>query len=331
MNVTILIDAIVRQTTVLIAQLSTAAGLRAPLAHVANQVFLDLVHQLKDQGLGNKVIADMFGIALSTYHHKVRRLSESHSVRGRSLWEATLVHIQEHGAVSHGELLQRFQRDDEASVRGVLLDLVESGLVLRGGRGDRAIYRAAELEELTPSEGASGDVGSINLLWLAVHRNGPANLEQIAQVVPFERGVLEGMLEELVEDGRVQRSEQGNETRYSAADCVLPLGEPGGWEAALFDHYQAMVTTICEKLRRGQPRALDTDRVGGSTYGFTVWPGHPEHDEVLGLLARQRKELSTLRARVRAHNSVHPAPQRRAQVIAYVGQTLIETVEENQA
>ena len=50
MNVTLLIDAIVRQTTILIAELATASGTRAPLAHTANQVFLDLVHELKEQG-----------------------------------------------------------------------------------------------------------------------------------------------------------------------------------------------------------------------------------------------------------------------------------------
>jgi hypothetical protein len=64
MNATLLIDAIVRQTTVLIATLATAAGHRAPLARVADQVFSDLVGELKEQGLGNKVIADMFGMAL---------------------------------------------------------------------------------------------------------------------------------------------------------------------------------------------------------------------------------------------------------------------------
>ena len=39
MNVQLLIDSIVRQTTVLVAQLATAGGVRAPLASVANQVF----------------------------------------------------------------------------------------------------------------------------------------------------------------------------------------------------------------------------------------------------------------------------------------------------
>jgi hypothetical protein len=54
MNIQVLIDSIVRQTTILIAQLATSAGARAPLAHVANQVFLELVSELKAQGLGNK-------------------------------------------------------------------------------------------------------------------------------------------------------------------------------------------------------------------------------------------------------------------------------------
>jgi len=47
MDTKILVDAIVRQTTVLIAQLSTAAGIRAPLAHVADQVFLELAQEIE--------------------------------------------------------------------------------------------------------------------------------------------------------------------------------------------------------------------------------------------------------------------------------------------
>lgn len=54
---------------------------------MAGQVFLSLVTELKDQGLGNKVIADMFGLALRTYHKRVRRYSESATDRGISLWD----------------------------------------------------------------------------------------------------------------------------------------------------------------------------------------------------------------------------------------------------
>ena len=51
-----LIDGIVRQTTVLVAQLSTVAGIRAPLSRVADQVFLNLARELEAQGVGRKVV-----------------------------------------------------------------------------------------------------------------------------------------------------------------------------------------------------------------------------------------------------------------------------------
>jgi hypothetical protein len=95
MHVKLVIDAIVRQTTVLIAQLATSAGMRAPLAHIASQTFLYLTRELERQGVAQKVIADMFGLALRSYQQKVQRLSESDTEHGRSLWEAVHDFLQE--------------------------------------------------------------------------------------------------------------------------------------------------------------------------------------------------------------------------------------------
>ncbi len=81
MQTRLLVDAIVRQTTVLIGQLCTAAGFRAPLAQVADQVFLGLARELEAQGVGRKVAADMFGLALRSYQKKIQRLSESATFR----------------------------------------------------------------------------------------------------------------------------------------------------------------------------------------------------------------------------------------------------------
>src|SRR5262245_26811669 len=83
-----LIEGIVQQTTILIAQLSTAAGLRAPLAKLADQVFLSLARELEAQGVTRKVAADMFGLALRSYQLKVSRLTQSASESERTLWEA---------------------------------------------------------------------------------------------------------------------------------------------------------------------------------------------------------------------------------------------------
>jgi len=42
MNAQMLIDALVQQVTVLIAQVATSGGLRAPIAHIANQVLAEV-------------------------------------------------------------------------------------------------------------------------------------------------------------------------------------------------------------------------------------------------------------------------------------------------
>ena len=170
MNVGALIDAIVRQTTVLLAQLATAGGNRPQLAHTANQVFLDLVDGLKEQGLTSKVIADMFGLAVRTYHAKLQRLSESRTVRGRSLWEALLEYIETKGPVLRNDVLARFSYDDPLTVRGVLKDLVESGVVYQTGRGDHVQYRAADGTDCASSNGITEETDTVyaedgNLGW----------------------------------------------------------------------------------------------------------------------------------------------------------------------
>ena len=102
LNAKMLIEGIVQQTTVLIAQLSTSAGLRAPLAHVADSVFLELSREIESQGVGRKVAADMFGLALRSYQTKVPRLAASESVRDRTLWEAVFEFLSEQGSVTRG-------------------------------------------------------------------------------------------------------------------------------------------------------------------------------------------------------------------------------------
>src|SRR6185436_9692055 len=94
-NLKLLIDGIVRQTTVLLAQLSTASGVRSPLAHVADQVFLELAREIEAQGVRRQVVADMFGMALRSYQKKMNRLTEGTSVRKHTLWEAVLEFVEE--------------------------------------------------------------------------------------------------------------------------------------------------------------------------------------------------------------------------------------------
>jgi predicted transcriptional regulator len=323
MNVNLLVDALVRQTTVLIAQLATSAGARATLAHTANQVFLDLVAELKAQGLGNKVIADMFGLTLRGYYHKVARLSESTTERGRSLWEALYSFIQERDTVARSELFERFQRDEEMKVRGVLSDLVDSGLVFRAGRGDATVYRAAKADELPLDKNGTDDVHLANWCWIAIYRNGPISLDELATHVPAEGALLSRALQALEAQGQIRTEQVDGVTRYSSDACVIPLGDPKGWEAAVFDHYQAMVTAICAKLALGQRRAVRGEWVGGSTFGFEIWDNHPERESVLELLQEMRDRVGAVRARVTEYNKANAPGTGALKVVTYVGQAVL--------
>jgi hypothetical protein len=322
MNVNALIDAIVRQTTILIAQLATLGGGRAQLAHTANQVFLDLSAALREHGVGSKVIADMFGLALRTYQERVRRLSESQTMRGRSLWEAVLEHIDARGPMRRADVLGRFAYDDLGAVRSVLRDLVHNGLVYRTGRADQTMYRAASAEELRVPGQRSAEALH-NMVWVALQRAGTASAPDLMQALSIDLPRLERALADLRERGLIEATETPGGSRYQSQRCVLGYDDPHGWEAAVFDHYQALVIALCTKLRLGQTHAAPTDTVGGSTFGFDVWPGHPEYENVLGFLRGLRAQGSELRRRVSVYNDAHPAPGEKTRVVAYMGQVVI--------
>jgi hypothetical protein len=208
MNVKLLIDGVVRQTTVLIAQLSTAAGVRAPLSHLANQVFLSLATEIESQGVGRKVVADMFGMALRAYQKKVQRLTDSVSVRERTLWEAVLTLVSDEQPVMRSRILERFQHDGERETIAVLTDLVGSGLVYASGRGANSLYRItseADRQRLA----TDADTDSItDMIWGSVYRNPGINPEGVRAQVICSDAQWEIAIECLVRDGRVRVDSQ---------------------------------------------------------------------------------------------------------------------------
>jgi hypothetical protein len=313
MNAQLLIDSIVRQTTVLVAQLATSRGLRAPLAHVADQVFLELASELEAQGLSRKVTADMFGLALRSYRRRIQRLTESSTERGRSLWEAVLDFLAISQAVTRARVLERFHCDEEPTLRAILNDLCESGLVFQLGRGPTSVYRAATPAELRVA--ADQGLGLDELLWVIIYREGPLSLEQVAQKVRSDIEPVRSSLDRLLNEQRVIVDAESG--RYHSSQLVLMLDAEAGWEAAMLDHYQSVVRTLCARLR-GEGAAAST---GGSTYSFDVWPSHPLAGEVKATLARLRSQLGELWDRVEAHNRVHGLPPEYENVTVYAGQS----------
>jgi hypothetical protein len=323
MNSKLLIDAIIQQTTVLIAQLSTAAGIRSPLAHIADQVFLDLSREIERQGVSRKVVADMFGLALRSYQKRVQRLSESASVRDRTLWEAIYDFVSEQERVSRKRIGERFRHDSAEHVAAVLNDLVSSGLLYASGRGRDALYRVVTVADRREGQDDESIEGLANLVWVAVHRRRATTLPDLRAALGVAEAPLREAIDHLVDNERLARSGpvDNPELRISSV-LMVPIGAEHGWEAAVFDHFSAVATAIGTKVQRG-PRSAERDVVGGATLSFDVHPDHPCEAEVYGLLARVRADVNELWNRVVAFNREHPVPdERKAKVSFYFGQNV---------
>lgn len=335
MDSRLLIDQIMLQTTVLIAQLSTAAGIRAPLAHIADEVFLHLSDSIEKQGVSRKVAADMFGMALRTYQRRVQALTESLSDRDRTLWEAVLDYVDCEDGHSREEVLHRFRWDDMGAVKAVLHDLVNSGLIYGLKQGGLTLYRVTPERDLQrlASRATSDSLSSI--VWVHVYRQPDQRAEQVAQQLRADLSAVQVSLDQLVEQGRLSahfpEEGEGDEGAgrapvYHANRCYLPVGEPIGWAASVYDHFQAMAKAISNKLNRYGAQSAQGDEIGGMTLSFDLYPGHPQEEEVRALLKTYRASLNELWSRVvetnEAAREAGEAHQDAFKVTFYLGQNI---------
>lgn len=328
MNVQVLIESVVRQVTVLIAQLATAGGVRAPLAQIANQVFVQLASELDAQGVSRKVSADMFGMALRAYVRKVRRLSETQGEPGVTVWQAVLDFIRSESLVTRARVLERFCREDAVQLSSVLHDLLQSGFVFASGVGEQTVYRASSETEVGELAKMSSKQGLEELAWVLVYREGPLGEDELAARLSCPVDDVSALLESLTANGRLRPC---GAARFEAIDFVVPRGATHGWEAAVFDHLQAVVQTITQRLQpavssdpAATARISTADTVGGSTYSFDLGPGHPLEAEVKGQLESLRQRLGELRRRVDEHNRQAGLAAEYEQVVTYVGQCVFE-------
>jgi hypothetical protein len=321
MDTKLLIDALVQQTTVLIAQLSTAAGIRAPLARLADQVFLDLSREIEAQGISRKVAADMFGLAIRTYQKKVQRLTESASEPNRTLWQAVLDHLTAVESQTRRELLEHFRRDDPIVVGSVLNDLVSTGLVYRTGTGDTQCFRIVEEHELARGRREARHEALAPLIWLYTYRTNGSTLALLRAQFQVDEDELLAAVAQLEAHGQLQRSGEGEAATFRASPFVVPVGAEHGWEAAVFDHFQTVVKAIGTKVRRGAARSAADHVNGGATLTFDVHAGHPQREAVVGLLKRIRADVNELWTSVQDYNERHPIPEDRKEEVAfYFGQ-----------
>lgn len=303
---------IVRQTTVLLAQISTAAGVRAPLAHVADQVFFELARELENQGVRRNVVADMFGLALRSYQLKMQRLADTAGAQ-RSLWQD--VHLALEGtSLSKRELLGRFTTVDARAIGAVLGDLVDSGLAYKSGRGSDAVFGLTSASDRQRLAEAGGAASLANLIWLSLATRGGQTLEELRGDLGCDESILQRAVARLISDGRIEV--RGG--ALFAQHFEIPVGASEGWEAAVCDHFRAVSTAIAKKLATRSSDASDT--TGGTTLSFTVHDGHPQRDQVYGLLERVRADVGQLWREVSDFNRTNVPPAGSDRVTFYFGQ-----------
>jgi chromosome segregation and condensation protein ScpB len=325
MNPQALVEAIVQQTTVLIAQVSTSAGIRAPLAGVADQVFLSLAREIEAQGVGRKVVADMFGLAIRTYQKKVQRLAESQTMRSETLWEALLAYMRVHGPIPRGKLFEAFRKDPEREVGAVLNDLVTTGLVYASGRGDATIYGVTSEADRRAIDDASADALSMRL-WAHVFDHPGVTRDEL-RAVSRDADAMDRAIDQLLAEGRIKARPPvtGSATPFYAEKLVIPIGQELGWEAAFIQHFRAVTNALAAKVKGAAGRSSESDLIGGATYTFGVHEGHPHSEKVHGLLRSVREEVQRLFREVSEYNDAHPEYDgKRSRVTFYFGQNVLD-------
>jgi hypothetical protein len=247
----------------------------------------------------------------------VQRLRESATDRGTTLWRALLEQLQEQGPLTRRRLFERFRHDDPLAVGAVLNDLASSGLIYRTGSGIDTVYGVVHAEDRLAIARDSTLETSSALVWLSLCRDATRSADELAIELSLSAPQVDAAIAYLEAEGRVRR-ESG---RILVDPMVVPVGATQGWEAAVFDHFQAVCVALATKLRRGLGRAESADTTGGATLAFEIHARHPQRDEVLGLLGRVRSEVNELWHRVEAHNAAHPvSEEERRRVTFYFGQ-----------
>jgi len=187
------------------------------------------------------------------------------------------------------------------------------------------MYRALSAAERR-AVAESDELDAISgLLWLTIYRNPGASLGELVAELAVDAALAARAVEQLLADGRIERTTSAGKERLSAKTFVVPIGAEHGWEAAVCDHFTAMASAIASKLARGVPRSADEDVVGGATYHFDVHEGHPQRQRVLALLREERARVGALWDEVRAFNAAHPVDEAAgSRVTFYFGQQVIE-------
>ncbi len=96
------------------------------------------------------------------------------------------------------------------------------------------------------------------MVWLDVCHHPRSTIEDVTARLVLDYDDIERAMLRLGRDGRLQAQEDGT---WTSDAFIVPVGAKVGWEAAVFDHFQAVSGAILAKLRHGAPQSEADDRI----------------------------------------------------------------------
>ncbi len=328
----LLIDGVARQSVRLIAHIAVFAG-RSRLSGLTEQMFGWLVGALRTEcGLSHGVVQSMLELPRSTYFDRLKRESGDGGSPGSNVWLSVLMHLYRRSPdpVSAQEFVVAFPRVDERVISAILSDLQKQELVRRSddapASGTWEHYEVADAERVeTLVNRALEDISSMVLVSLFQH--GPIDAEALAACLSVTTLEVEDALHDLKEQGLIEMTRVGGVERWDSQGIDIAFESAEAWHAAVYDHVHTMVNVIIGKLRSQQTLARMEDEVGGSTFTYEVWPGHPYEAQVGAIFARVRGEADELLTQLREYEKSEEAQPRpplseRRKVVFYCGQSV---------
>ncbi|MEZ4267485.1 MAG: hypothetical protein R3F39_13990 [Myxococcota bacterium] len=328
MNFSNLVERMVPLVAELFATLKVTDPLRMDFAGIAEKTVHDLVGVLRQEGLTNEEIAAALDLSIAGFYRKVKDLRETYSpgegTRRPTLWEHVYDFVLEQSGgsgdrpVTYTAIEARFPQLTPERLGAMLRYLVRFGRLSMTGHGASRRYRIVEREQPT---GATYHDAVVTL-----YRDGPLTRVELAQRLETDEDACDAWLARLRDAGRLEETTVGRQkTRYRATGYHIEPDEPAGYEAALWDHFQAVVRAICMKVRLGATQASMRDLIGGTTFSFDLPVDDPLYAEISGFLAETRQRMEAWLVR---HGEMEPRPGARSvRVTIYTGQMVEETDE----
>ena len=147
-----------------------------------------------------------------------------------------------------------------------------------------------------------------------IYRHHEVTLTELAAKLRQTEETIQAMVDRLILEGKLLADRHTDkkgveEIRYKSTTCSVPVGDKQGWEAAVYDHFQAMAKAVANKLNQYGACSDYSDHIGGATLSFDLYSGHPQEAEVLSLLNRYRDEINLLWQKVVTTNQQVDHPQ----------------------